>query len=126
MARRLTVKTPSVETPVQRLSGGNQQKVVVGKWLGRADLKVLILDEPSRGVDVGARAQIHAMIRDLARDGLSVIVVSSEAEELPGLCDRILVMAEGRVVEELTGPAITRQAIIQASYHQTGEARGRA
>ena len=115
LAARMTVKTPSVDTPVQRLSGGNQQKVVLGRWVGR-DLKILILDEPSRGVDIGARAEIHRMIRGLAAGGLAVIVVSSEAEELPDLCDRVLVMAEGRIVDSLVGPAITRDAIVRASY----------
>lgn len=115
LAGRMTVKTPSVDTPVQRLSGGNQQKVVIGRWVDRA-LDILVLDEPSRGVDIGARGEIHRMIRALAAAGLAVIVVSSESEELPGLCDRVLVMAEGRIVETLRGTAITREAIVRASY----------
>ena len=105
---------------MQRLSGGNQQKVVLGRWVDH-DLRILILDEPSRGVDIGARVEIHRMIRALAADGLAVIVVSSEAEELPDLCDRVLVMAEGRIVDSLIGPAITRDAIVRASYlHANG------
>ena len=120
MVRRLLIKAPGVAAPVGRLSGGNQQKVVIGKWLSRP-LELLILDEPSRGVDVGARREIHRVIRDLAAGGLTVIVISSEAEELPGLCDRVLVMVEGRVAAEFEGPAITREALVRASYHGAPE-----
>jgi ABC-type sugar transport system ATPase subunit len=115
LVRRLLVKTPSTAIPVGRLSGGNQQKVAIAKWLARS-LKILILDEPSRGVDVGARAEIHRIIRDLAAEGLSTIVISSDAEELPGLCDRVLVMCEGVIAGELVGRGVTREAILHASY----------
>jgi ribose transport system ATP-binding protein len=115
VARRLAMKTPSVAEPVGRLSGGNQQKVVIGKWLDRG-VKLLILDEPSRGVDIAARIEIHRIIRELAAAGQSIIVISADPEELPGLCDRVLVMSEGEVVDELVGPAITREAILHASY----------
>jgi ABC-type sugar transport system ATPase subunit len=97
------------------LSGGNQQKVVIGRWLLRAP-EVLILDEPTRGVDIGARAEIHRLIRALASDGTAVIVISSEPDELPDLADRVLVMSEGRIVGEFAGHAITREAIVTASY----------
>lgn len=113
--RDLMIKSQSIETPVGRLSGGNQQKVVLGRWLLRAP-EVLILDEPTRGVDIGARAEIHKLIRDFADKGMAVLVVSSEPEELPDLCDRVLVMAEGRIVRELRGDALSRNAIIEASY----------
>ena len=113
--RELAIKTAAIETPVGQLSGGNQQKVVIGRWL-RSRPKVLILDEPTRGVDVGARAEIHRLIRALASGGMAVLVISSEPEELPDLCDRVLVMAEGRIVSELTGEALTRDRIIAASY----------
>ena len=113
--RDLEIKTPDIETPVGRLSGGNQQKVVIGRWLLRSP-KVLILDEPTRGVDVGARGEIHRVIRTLAAEGMAVLVISSEPDELPDLCDRVLVMAEGRIVRELDGTAVTRNAIIEASY----------
>jgi len=118
---RLRVKAASIDTLVDHLSGGNQQKIVIGKWLVR-NPKLLILDEPSRGVDVGARAEIHGIIRELVAQGMSVIVISSEAEELPGLCDRVLVMAEGKIVQELRGETITRDAIVHASYHRTASA----
>jgi ribose transport system ATP-binding protein len=113
--RDLAIKTQGIETPVGRLSGGNQQKVVIGRWL-QSQPKVLILDEPTRGVDVGARAEIHRLIRELAGRGMAVLVISSEPDELPDLCDRVLVMAEGLIVRELDGAAVTRQAIIAASY----------
>ncbi len=117
--RDLAIKTPGPDTPVGRLSGGNQQKVVIGRWLLRAP-RVLILDEPTRGVDIGARGEIHRLIRDLAARGMAVLVVSSEPDELPELCDRVLVMAEGRIVRELTGDAVSRNAVIEASYAVAG------
>ena len=111
----LTIKTASIHAPVGRLSGGNQQKVVIGRWLRRGP-RILILDEPTRGVDIGARAEIHRLIRKLAANGMAVLVISSEPDELPDLCDRVLVMAEGKVVTELAGDAISRAAIVAASY----------
>ena len=105
---RLAIKARGIDTPVGRLSGGNQQKVVIGRWLAAAP-RVLILDEPTRGVDIGARAEIHRLIRDLAAKGMAVLVISSEPDELPDLCDRVLVMAEGRIVRELAGDAIIAQ-----------------
>ena len=113
---RLQIKAESVDTPVRQLSGGNQQKVVIGKWL-TLTTRVLVLDEPSRGVDVGARLEIHRIIRELADHGTAVLVISSDHEELPGLCDRVLVMVEGKLSGELRGPAITKEAILQLSYH---------
>ncbi len=118
--RELAVRTPDVETPVGRLSGGNQQKVLIGRWL-RSKPAILILDEPTRGVDIGARAEIHRLLRELAKGGMAVLVISSEPEELPDVCDRVLVMAEGRVVRELTGAGVTRRAIIAASYTGAAE-----
>ena len=109
------IKGASPDAPVARLSGGNQQKVVIGRWL-ESKLKVLILDEPTRGVDVGARVEIHKLVRGLAREGMAVLVISSDPEELPDLCDRVLIMAEGRIVGELAGGAMTRNAIVSASY----------
>ena len=87
---------------VAELSGGNQQKVVLARWLLR-DCKVLLLDEPTRGVDVGAKAEIYRVIRGLAEAGLAIVVVSSELDELLGLCDRILVLRDGRLVADLDG-----------------------
>lgn len=115
IVRDLAIKTQSIDLSVGQLSGGNQQKVVLGRWLLRQP-KVLILDEPTRGVDVGARAEIHRLVRNLAKDGMSVIVISSEPDELPDLSDRVLVMADGRIVKELQGKALSRNAIVAASY----------
>jgi len=118
IAQRLQIKAPSVTAIVGELSGGNQQKVVIGKWLG-GQVRVLILDEPTRGVDVGARAEIHRSLRELASSGTAILVISSDEEELPGLCDRVLVMVEGAIAGELRGPKITRQAIRRLSYAHT-------
>jgi len=97
----LRIKTRGLETPVRVLSGGNQQKVVLGRWLG-PHVRVLLLDEPTRGVDVGAKAEIHRHLRELAGRGLGLLVASSELPELLALCDRIYVLRQGRVVGELT------------------------
>ncbi|MFI5248798.1 MAG: ATP-binding cassette domain-containing protein [Gemmatimonadales bacterium] len=101
----LRIKTRSIETPVQQLSGGNQQKVVLARWLAAGDpsLSVLIADEPTRGVDVGARAEIYGTLRDLADKGTAVLVITSDLAEAMALCDRLLVMREGRLVGELAG-----------------------
>ncbi|GAB3001598.1 sugar ABC transporter ATP-binding protein [Saccharothrix stipae] len=98
----LDVRPPGVDRAVRTLSGGNQQKVVLARWLLR-ECRVLLLDEPTRGVDVGARSEIYELIRDLSARGVAVVVVSSEVEEVLGLADRVLVVREGRVVHE--GPA---------------------
>jgi ribose transport system ATP-binding protein len=122
--RNLAIKTNGSGTLVGRLSGGNQQKVVIGRWLQRAP-RLLILDEPTRGVDIGARAEIHRLIRQLAADGMAVLVISSEPDELPDLCDRVLVMAEGRIVREMSGAHLSREAIVEASYnHVTSRVEG--
>ena len=103
LTRSLDVRPVGVKRPVRTLSGGNQQKVVLARWLLRG-CRVLLLDEPTRGVDVGARSEIYALIRSLADSGVAVVVVSSEMEEVLGLADRVLVIREGRVVH--SGPAV--------------------
>ncbi len=123
VSEQLSIKTPSVDTVVGQLSGGNQQKVVIGKWLTR-DARLLILDEPSRGVDVGARAEIHNIVRGLAENGAGVVVISSEEEELIGLCDRVLVMAQGRVTGELAGEKMTKEEILRFSYARADGSEG--
>ncbi|MGH3355177.1 MAG: ATP-binding cassette domain-containing protein, partial [Nocardioidaceae bacterium] len=102
IANALDVRPSGTERLVRTLSGGNQQKVVLARWLLR-DCRVLMLDEPTRGVDVGARTEIYALVRSLAARGVAVVVVSSEVEEVLGLADRVLVVRDGRVVHE--GPA---------------------
>ncbi|MGX1695536.1 sugar ABC transporter ATP-binding protein [Microbacterium keratanolyticum] len=109
---KLGTKYGSIEDPVSSLSGGNQQKVSVAKWLAR-DLKLIILDEPTRGVDVGAKGEIYRAIGALANEGFAVVVVSSELPEVIGLCDRVYVMREGFVVTELTGDDINEEEIMQ-------------
>jgi len=110
---RLHVKTAETDTPIGTLSGGNQQKVVIGRWV-HADSRVLLLDEPTRGVDVEAKAQIYAIIRQLAAEGRSIIFVSSEIEELPLVCDRVVVLRDGRLQEEFTSPNIDQDAVMAA------------
>ena len=115
IVRKLQVKTRSVDTPVRNLSGGNQQKVVIGKWLTES-VKVIILDEPSRGW-TWAHAAIFTPSYAVSRHkGAGVIVISSEVEELPGLCDRVLIMVEGRIAGELIGEEISKEALLHMSY----------
>ena len=109
---RLRVKTPTIETPVENLSGGNQQKVVLAKWLGRGG-KVLIVDEPTRGVDVGTKAAIHQIIAGLADEGVGVMLISSEMPEVLGLSTRILVMREGRMVGEVRGEEAAQEGLMR-------------
>jgi ribose transport system ATP-binding protein len=110
----LRIKTPSTETAVSSLSGGNQQKVVLGKWL-RQKPRVLLLDEPTQGVDVGATAEIHQLISNAAVEGAAVLICSSDEEELAQLCDRVVVLREGQVTEELVGPDVSAARITQES-----------
>jgi ribose transport system ATP-binding protein len=109
---RLRVKTPSIHQAVGLLSGGNQQKVVLGKWLARTP-HVLILDEPTRGVDVGARSEIYALMDRLAGDGVAVWMISSDMEEVLGMSDRVLVMHEGRLAGELPRDRLTEEAVMR-------------
>jgi L-arabinose transport system ATP-binding protein len=109
--RGLRIKTPGLGQLVSKLSGGNQQKVVLGRWLARQP-RVLILDEPTRGIDVGAKAEIYRLIARLAAQGMALLVISSEMPELLGLCDRILVMAAGRLVADLDRAEASEQRIL--------------
>ncbi len=109
--RRINIKTPTIEQSAVNLSGGNQQKVVLSKWLF-ADPDILILDEPTRGIDVGAKFEIYTIIRDLAQSGKSIIVISSEMPELLGITDRLYVMNKGRFVGELPTAEATQEKIM--------------
>ena len=109
--RALNIKTPSARQKVGNLSGGNQQKVLMGKWLA-TNPKILILDEPSRGGDVGAKAEIYMIIDRLAKEGISVIMVSSELNEIINMCDRVLVMSDGRITGELDRSEFTQELIM--------------
>ena len=120
---RLGIKTPSQETPVSSLSGGNQQKVLFARALLGAP-RVLLADEPTRGVDAGARIDLYQVMREAAADGRAVVVLSSDAIELQGLCDRVLVFSGGRVVRELEGPQINEENITGAAVTSEREDRG--
>ncbi|MGA1645292.1 MAG: sugar ABC transporter ATP-binding protein, partial [bacterium] len=109
-SNRFKVKTPSVEAPVQSLSGGNQQRVVLARWLARAPL-VLILNGPSVGVDVGSKSDIHDIIRDLASSGLGVVVISDDLPELLTTCHRILVMRMGKIIDEVGAGTVTEEEL---------------
>lgn len=120
-ASAMKIKAPSLDTLVSDLSGGNQQKVVLARWLARAP-KLLILDEPTRGIDVGAKSEIYKLIDDLAARGIAILLISSEMPELIGLADRTLVMADGRVQAELTGDEITEEMILKYAMSDTASA----
>ena len=109
--QRLNIRASSVHQAVRRLSGGNQQKVMLARWLARRP-RILIVDEPTRGIDVGARVEIHRLLRELAKQGVGIIVISSDLTELLGLSDRILVMREGRITGQLPASRATEQQII--------------
>jgi simple sugar transport system ATP-binding protein len=111
---RMSVKAPQTTTPIGVLSGGNQQKIVIGRWV-YAGSRILLLDEPTRGVDVEAKSQIYAIIRKLAAEGKSIIFISSEVEELPKVCDRVLVLRDGRIAQTFTAPGIDADELMTAS-----------
>ena len=117
LTRRLGVRTPSIEQEVRKLSGGNQQKVVFARWLAR-EPRILILDEPTRGIDVGAKLEIYRLIEELAEAGIAILVISSELTELLGLTDRIVVMRAGAIVGELPTSAATEEAILALAMGQ--------
>lgn len=108
---KLRVSTPSMETEVQYLSGGNQQKVVIAKWLFQ-EAEILFLDEPTRGIDVGAKTEIYRLINQMVKEGKTVIMISSEMPEILGMCDRIMVMHEGRKMGELDVAEATQEKIM--------------
>ena len=110
----LQIKTTSLEVPVNNLSGGNQQKVVLGKWL-MTHPKVLFLDEPTRGIDVGAKAEIHALMAKLAQQGVAIVFVSSELPEILGMSDRVLVLHEGKITGEFINDHLTQEEILRCA-----------
>jgi rhamnose transport system ATP-binding protein len=108
-----------IEEPVNILSGGNQQKVVLAKWLATQP-KLLIVDEPTRGVDVGAKSEVHRTLSQLAKDGMAIIMISSDLPEVIGMADRVLVMHEGKLTAELSRAKATEEAIMFAATGQVG------
>ena len=105
----LSIATPSVNQIVNNLSGGNQQKVVLAKWLS-TNPKILIMDEPTRGIDVGAKAEFHALMSQLAQQGLAILMISSEMPEIMGMSDRVIVLCQGRVTGEFQRGTMTQEA----------------
>ncbi len=125
MVEAMRVRTPSHDQIVQYLSGGNQQKVVIGKWLALGP-KLLMLDEPTRGIDVGAKQEIYMLMEKLAEDGVGILFVSSEMEEVLGMSDRVLVMHEGRLTGELSRDELSEEAIMRLATGQVSDAAGAA
>jgi erythritol transport system ATP-binding protein len=113
-AARLQIRAASVRQSINALSGGNQQKVLLARMLETRP-RVLLLDEPSRGVDVGARAEIFSLIRRLAREGMAILFTSSDTQEVLSLAQRVLVMATGRITADLTGPEATPESLVRAA-----------
>ncbi|ADU31984.1 sugar ABC transporter ATP-binding protein [Evansella cellulosilytica] len=111
LIKKLRVRTGSAEQLVSNLSGGNQQKVVLAKWMSRP-VKVFILDEPTRGIDVGSKGEIYQLINDLAKEGTAVVMISSEIPEIQAVCDRVLVMKEGKITGELTSEELEADKIL--------------
>jgi L-arabinose transport system ATP-binding protein len=120
---KLRVKTPSLTQEVGKLSGGNQQKVVLARWLAR-EPRLLILDEPTRGIDVGAKAEIYQLVRQLAADGIGVIFISSELSEVLGVSDRVVVMQGGRITGEMPANAATEEAVLRLAMVDHLNSRG--
>lgn len=119
----LDIKTPSLERPIKFLSGGNQQKAIIAKWLAKG-AKIFIFDEPTRGIDVGAKVEVHRLMNRLAQEGAAIIMISSELPEVLGMSDRILVMREGRLVAELNRTEATQEIIMAyATGGATNEVR---
>jgi ribose transport system ATP-binding protein len=120
----LNLKMAGLDEPVSSLSGGNAQKVVIGKWLMR-DPQVLLLDDPTKGVDVGTKAEFYALLTRLSREeGKTILLYSSDDEELIGLCDRVLVMHDGTIHTELSGNTLTRENLVAASLGASHTAQG--
>lgn len=110
--KKLLIKTPSGEQLIKNLSGGNQQKVILSRWMA-VNPKLIILDEPTRGIDVGAKAEIEKLIYEFSNQGISVLFISSEMAELVRNCDRILVLRDGKLMGELSGQDISEKSIMQ-------------
>jgi rhamnose transport system ATP-binding protein len=114
---RLSIRAPSVETPASSLSGGNQQKVVLSKWLDTKP-RVLILDEPTRGIDVGAKVEVHHLVDQLVKEGIAIILISSDLPELLPMSDRILVMREGRQMDLIDVAEATQESVLTLAMGQ--------
>jgi rhamnose transport system ATP-binding protein len=118
-AATLHLKTSALDAPAGTLSGGNQQKVVLGKWLA-TEPKVLIIDEPTRGIDVGTKAEVHRLISQLAGQGMGILMISSELPEVLGMADRLLVVREGRITAEIDRADATAENVMYSATHSEG------
>jgi rhamnose transport system ATP-binding protein len=121
-AQRLEVKTNALDMEAATMSGGNQQKVVIAKWLA-TEPKLLIIDEPTRGIDVGTKAEVHRLLSELAGRGLAVLMISSELPEILGMADRVLVVCEGRLTADIPRDEATPERVMRAATHATEAAR---
>jgi L-arabinose transport system ATP-binding protein len=119
---KLRVRTPSRKQDIINLSGGNQQKVILGRWLSEQGVKVLLIDEPTRGIDVGAKSEIYEILYELAAQGMAIIVISSELPEIMGITDRIIVMCEGRIAAEIERPDFDERRILAAALPDVSNA----
>jgi rhamnose transport system ATP-binding protein len=117
-ASRLQVKTNALDAVAGTLSGGNQQKVVLAKWLATQP-RVLIIDEPTRGIDIGTKAEVHRLLSELAGQGLAILMISSELPEVLGMADRVLVMCEGRLTADIDRADATSETVMYAATHAT-------
>ncbi len=122
-SQRLGVKTASIDTPAKNLSGGNQQKVALARWL-MTDPKILILDEPTQGIDVGAKSEIYQLIGKLAESGLAILMISSETSEILGMSDRVAVMAKGEIVAILNREDATPYELLELALGHGATATG--
>jgi len=121
----LAVRTDGVDGPAGALSGGNQQKVVIGKWLMMAP-RILLLNDPTRGIDVGTKQEMYQLLRELANGGAGILFYSTDYDELIGCCDRVLVMYDGAIRRQLVGAEITERALVSSALNLGAEAADRA
>ena len=120
-SHELRIKAENPDQPISELSGGNQQKVLLGRWLSLGP-KVVLLDDPTRGIDIGAKAEVHRVVRQLAEKGIAVLITSSETEELLALCDRLIVLAEGAVTGEKYAHEVDYDDVLMMLSGQKAEA----
>ena len=116
MVRLLAIKTAGLDIPVGALSGGNQQKVVIAKWLMRSP-RLILLNDPTRGIDVGTKQELYALLRRLADQGAAILFYSTDYDELIGCCDRVLVLYDGSVINELSGDRLTERALVASALN---------
>ena len=114
---KLSVKTPTLNQLISKLSGGNQQKAIIARWLMNQNLKVLIIDEPTRGIDVGAKFEIYTLMNNMAQNGLAIVMMSSELPEILGMCDRIYVLKNGRIAGDFSKNEATEQLLLSKAIH---------